>query len=517
MKKIPVYKAEADDGLTQAIMSKASIAYNVPVFLDKEAIKEKALSIAAVKKHHASASNEGQIDLFYLKDILVTTGWNLNDDVFDKAETWAARNTAEDKQFNLNHNQKIVDNEVTYVNEIIGHMTSQYVINSEGGILADDSSIDDLPDPFHIVSTAVIYKYWQNEEFGEKINKIIAEIEEQTSDKPKWYVSMEALFSNFDYAIIDKQGNQKILPRSQASAFLTKHLRAYGGSGTYEGNKIGRLMRNLVFSGKGLVENPANPNSVIFSKAETFKPDLSKTSDVKTVLGYSTISNIVPTEKSSMNENELLVKQLEEVKAALKAEQTAKAELEKKLTEEANKSVQAKVEELTKATEVAKAETVEVKKQLEVKTAEVVEATKKLTETSEQLAKANEVLKKNEDEKRVLARKSTLISRANLDEKGVEALLASLLELSDASFDKYIEAAFPKKEMSDDEKKKAEDEKKKKEKEAAASVLETAQPSKPEVTSASVEGNGNQEVRNKIKAAYKASKSGKANKTEEAK
>ena len=48
--------------------------------------------------------------------------------------------------------------------------------------------------------------------------------------------------------------------------FLHKHLRAYGGKGGYEDHKIGRLLRNIVFSGKGFVNKPANPDSVIFDK-----------------------------------------------------------------------------------------------------------------------------------------------------------------------------------------------------------------------------------------------------------
>jgi hypothetical protein len=97
------------------------------------------------------------------------------------------------------------------------------------------------------------------------MKKIIAEIEEG-----KWFVSMECLFAGFDYAVIDQSGKSKVVARNEESAFLTKHLRAYGGTGEYEGYKIGRSLRDISFSGKGLVSKPANPRSVILDSSKAF-------------------------------------------------------------------------------------------------------------------------------------------------------------------------------------------------------------------------------------------------------
>jgi uncharacterized coiled-coil protein SlyX len=60
----------------------------------------------------------------------------------------------------------------------------------------------------------------------------------------------------------------KVVARNETSAFLTKHLRVYGGKGEYEGYKVGRLLRNISFSGKGLVNKPANPRSIILKTEE---------------------------------------------------------------------------------------------------------------------------------------------------------------------------------------------------------------------------------------------------------
>jgi hypothetical protein len=78
---------------------------------------------------------------------------------------------------------------------------------------------------------------------------------------------MECFFKNFDYGLIDRTtGNYTILPRNEATAYLTKYLRAYGGGGEHQNFKIGRVLRNITFSGKGFVSKPANPDSIIFSK-----------------------------------------------------------------------------------------------------------------------------------------------------------------------------------------------------------------------------------------------------------
>ena len=125
-----------------------------------------------------------------------------------------------------------------------------------------------LPNQFDIVTSAVLYNSWSNPELQLRMNTLVAEIEEG-----KWFVSMECLFNDFDYAVITPEGQEKVISRDEASAFLSKHLRAYGGTGEYEGYKVGRMLKNIAFSGKGLVDNPANPKSVIlesnpFSKSE---------------------------------------------------------------------------------------------------------------------------------------------------------------------------------------------------------------------------------------------------------
>ena len=112
---IDVFKAEREAGLEDLIRANASVALLADINLAEPfAIKESA------KVHMlAKAENRGQIDLHYLKTVMVSSGWNRNDDVFDAAEMWEARHTPEDKPFNLEHNQ----------NDIIGHITGCVAAN----------------------------------------------------------------------------------------------------------------------------------------------------------------------------------------------------------------------------------------------------------------------------------------------------------------------------------------------------------------------------------------------------
>ena len=78
---------------------------------------------------------------------------------------------------------------------------------------------------------------------------------------------MECYFKNFDYGLRNAAtGEFKVLARKEDTSYLTKHLRAYGGTGEHEGYTIGRVLRDITFSGKGFVDKPANSDSIIFSR-----------------------------------------------------------------------------------------------------------------------------------------------------------------------------------------------------------------------------------------------------------
>jgi hypothetical protein len=240
-----IFDQEIKDGLEAQLSSQASVSYA------SEAIPASSFHRHKLKdiKSLASFSDE---DLYYVQSILVSSSWNKNDDIFDKNEVWAARNTPEDKPTNLEHDEST----------IIGHITANWPITEDGEIIDETVEIDQLPEKYHILTGSVIYKGFSNPELKNRAEKLISEIEDGTK-----YVSMECFFKGFDYGLINNStGEYKILPRNETTAYLTKYLRSYGGQGEHENYKIGRVLRNITFSGKGFVDKPANPDSIIFTK-----------------------------------------------------------------------------------------------------------------------------------------------------------------------------------------------------------------------------------------------------------
>jgi hypothetical protein len=239
-----IYKQEIADGIDSLVSSQGCITYAsvAEPCSDTNSFKfDKIKSVAALEDK----------DLYYVQSILVSSSWNKNDDIFDKAEVWQAKKTPEDKPTNLEHDESV----------IIGHITSNYPITEEGEIISDDTSIENLPDKYHILTGSVIYRAFTNPELKDRAEKLIAEIEDGQK-----YVSMECFFNDFDYGLRNEAGELKVLKRKEDTAYLTKHLRAYGGSGQHEGYTIGRVLRNITFSGKGFVDKPANSDSIIFSR-----------------------------------------------------------------------------------------------------------------------------------------------------------------------------------------------------------------------------------------------------------
>jgi hypothetical protein len=400
-----IHQAEIKDGVADIVQNSASLAYCMPATLCEH---DEAEQLVIAEKIKADSGNPKQVDLFYLKSVLVSTGWNKNDDVFDAASTWAARSTPEDKQFNLMHNE----------NDIIGHITGSYVVDKNGNRIEDDTQ----PDDFDIITEAVLYNSWTDPENRQRMDQIIAEIQEG-----KWFVSMECLFAGFDYALLDEQGGAKLLERNEGSAFLTKHLRAYGGNGEYEGYKIGRSLRDISFSGKGLVSKPANPRSIILDSSRAFS------------LNNTNILTSFPKGDDDMSDINLLEKQLADVQCELAS------------AKEENTTLRAKVEEVTsKEVEesIAKLEETLAQKEEAIKAfeASIVEKEAAYTELHESLEAKDkdfkermEELKKMKKEKKTEARKAALLD-LGLEAEEAEESLASYDELDDATFETVLSA-----------------------------------------------------------------------------
>ena len=102
MKKIAIFQSELEAGLEDTIQSQSSVAYYAQAVIAQSKDDQESNMPESIRKIIAK-SNPNQIDLYYLESLLVSTGWNKNDDVFSPDITWAAKSTPEDKQFNFIH------------------------------------------------------------------------------------------------------------------------------------------------------------------------------------------------------------------------------------------------------------------------------------------------------------------------------------------------------------------------------------------------------------------------------
>ena len=383
-----IYNQEVSDGLSDQLQNNSVACCAVAEADAKpslEAVEKLQKILAQSNGDVALAENKDQIDLYYIKSVLVSTGWNKNDDVFDPRELWAARNTPEDKPFNFMHDEK----------DIIGHITSNEVVDFEGNPILEETQ--ELPSKFNILTSAVIYTEWSDLEQKQRLSKIVAEIEEN-----KWFVSMECLFPNFDYALADSEGNTRVVKREEATAFLTKHLRSYGGDGNYEDYKVGRLLRNLSFSGKGLVSKPANPRSIILEGNEFFDESQSK------VLTLSSLK-----EKNMSDSYEMQVKDL---RAELAEAKAANEALKEKVVSEQQEEFQAQIETLEGTIAELQESLAEKGKDFLEK---MKEKDKKMEEQEAAMNKKEAEMKKKDEEMAAMKKKAMKMQRkAQLEEVG---------------------------------------------------------------------------------------------------
>jgi len=453
-----IFQQEYDDGVSELLSSaKSHISFASLAF--------PATENKTIKHNWKSSASYDDDDLYYVQSILVTSNWNKNDDIFDASEVWAARKTPEDKPTNLEHDEKT----------IVGHIVSNWAVDEEGKPLDESMASEDLPNKFHIITGSVIYRAFTDPELKGRAEELIQQIQQGQK-----YVSMECYFKGFDYGLRDAEGNFKVVARNEDTAFLTKHLRAYGGSGQHENYTIGRVLRSITFSGKGFVDRPANPESIIFNKEdltkiifanEQKKPVFEKTG----VLKSNKISNSQNDGVHMNLENEL--SQLQQTMATIKSDYdtslaTSKSEIEqlKSLNSELQKELdktmstqeetvtaheaklaelEAQIAELKSVNEAAEASKVELTEQLE---ANAGEHEKKMKEKEEELKSKSEELEtmaaelaaykeekaKMEEQMKKEKRMAALVD-AGMTSEQAETTVANLEALTDEQFETIAE------------------------------------------------------------------------------
>jgi len=403
MHNIPIYTSEKSvDGLADKIMQCASIAYITSVCKADMEIREYIKSVASKGTNMSviealnTQASQTDADLYFTKSILVSTNWNKNDDVFCPKQTWVARHTPSHKPTNLEHDE----------NKLVGHVVDSFAIDTDGKIISDDTSIDELPDKYHLVTGAVIYKNWESQDLKERTQTLIQAIEDG-----KKFVSMEVLFTDFDYAIGNADGSIKVKARNEETAWLTKHLRAYGGTGSYQDYKVGRLLKNMTFCGKGYVDKPANPESIIFSANNNFNfTTASEKLSLNRENGVELSRDNIVNNKGDMNmADEIYKDQVAKLECSV-------ADLQNKLKEANDKLAKADVDKYIQQTD-------ELTKAIETHKSEVADLTQRLSDMETKLAEATETIKTEQDIKSQLEVQLSEIKAAEMKANRISTLV----------------------------------------------------------------------------------------------
>jgi uncharacterized coiled-coil protein SlyX len=253
---------------------------------------------------------------------------------------------------------------------------------------------------------------------------------------------MECIFHGFDYAVVDPEGRHHVIQRNDESAFLTSYLRAYGGEGSYQEHQIGRLIRSITFSGKGFVEKPANPESVIFDKNKSFNFHKSSVS-AKTVFSdeigvnkkieESNTNIFIDPEESLDMSNEILNDQVRELKEALEAAQVENKELADRLSVANVAKYESTIEELNETLKSKEEAVANMRGELEEALAKLEEAAADIQSKSEALEKAEAFVSEMRAAESLRARKASLIE-AGLSEEDADEKLEAFAGLTDDQF-----------------------------------------------------------------------------------
>lgn len=389
-----IYQSEISAGLSDAI-SLGSLVYDTPILKSKD---------DAVVVASDGDTWESRL-LYKFSAVLASTGWNGNDDVFLPSYMWEARHTPVDKMVNMHHDH----------NQIVGHMTSTRAALFDGTAIADDTEIP--PDEFDIIVDAVLYRKTREEDKNEAMEQLISEIE-----NGDWCVSMECRFDDFHYMVVAKDGTRGIIKRNESTAFLTKHLRAFGGAGLFQEYQIGRILANYSFSGKGLVKRPANKRSVILdvSKVET-----SEALEEGIVQANKLESNM----KDELDKAVALAKELEHEVASLKTQLS---------------SVVADNQDIRVELDATKAELEKSNVLLKERDAAIAKQTEEGKTLAEQLSVVRTELGAIQQEKKTVERISKLVS-AGVSEDEAKKITNKWESVSDEQFADIVKLHTPKK------------------------------------------------------------------------
>lgn len=427
-----IYPIEKELGLSKAMAeAKATAKITLPIRLKKPQDVEKQYAkclesidsstdskvVELIKKAEAQTAkaNASHPLMMYGSAILVSTVMNLNDDVFLPAYVWEARHTPVNTPYNDQHIQQ----------DIIGHIYSCKAVDEDLKEIPDDSN---PPEFFHLVADFVLYEFIYPE--------IAQEVSEGAENGEK-FVSMECMFSDFDYGLFDEEGKAaRIIERNEKTAFLTQHLRSYGGTGDFGNYRVGRVLKQINFVGMGNVDVPANPdseylaiNDFSFASADNLINEI----DLETVMYNNNERPDDSVGDSFYHVNKGKAMKIETLEQA----QEVIAELERKISESENAQkvaeIQAQLDAVTEEKEALSTAHEELKTQKQ-EADEALEAAKTELETTQ--TEYSELKTKIEEAEATEAARKRLsqLREAGVEVEDEEKELEELRKLDDETF-----------------------------------------------------------------------------------
>ena len=237
--------------------------------------------------------SDRQPDLQYLTAIFVSSGMNKNGAVFMGSELVKARASIDRKAVDIEHEEQ----------SIIGQITGSAFLKRDRTMIDVESAalkmtaeeLDELE--MDIGITAIIHKA--------RFPEIAEEIE-----SGQWMVSMEAYYRDYDIKVGDK-----IIPREKAEELgfdklIGTVVQLKDGGKEMGFHLVGRVLRDILFAGVGIVQNPANPRSVIMEAAaiSDYVDEESQKGEAK-VIDLSDLEGVV-IEQASREENDERIRKL---------------------------------------------------------------------------------------------------------------------------------------------------------------------------------------------------------------
>jgi len=217
---------------------------NIEVFEGSDNLKKEVASIVNFPEHKTP-------DMLFFSGIFVSSGENLNKAYFLPSELVKAHKTIANKPLDMEHLEE----------EIVGHIYSCAFVDRKGDKLdiADLASLNtsELEDmDIDVMIAGILYK--------SRFPELAEEVEND-----KWKLSMETYFQDYDVKI----GNM-ILSKKEAEALglasdsvMGRVARVLRKGKEVAKGQVTRVLKELLFSGCGLVKNPANPRSIILETA----------------------------------------------------------------------------------------------------------------------------------------------------------------------------------------------------------------------------------------------------------